>query len=86
MATLTIELDNALADEIANSARREKKTPNVWAAERLKVAAMDEAACVNGYPPGWLKLFGAIPDSDHFEAPPRSECRDVDLDGDAQRK
>lgn len=82
MTTLTLELDSDLVHEIEDSARRESKTASAWAAERLKVAAMEASAVGNGYPPGWLKLFGAIPDSDNFEAPRRGASRSVDLDAD----
>ena len=64
MSTLTIELDNGVADILEKSARREHKAVARWAAERLKLAAMEETACANGYPAGWLKLFGAVADEE----------------------
>lgn len=78
MSTLTIELDNALAMEVEASAKRESKPVSVWAAERLKLATTMEATAVaNGYPAGWLKLFGSIPEDDGFETPKRMPTRDV---------
>lgn len=83
MSTLTIELDNSLARELEASAKRESKPISLWAAERLKLAAMESTAAVNGYPPGWLKLFGSVSDKDGFEAPNRSTTRAVgEFEGD----
>ena len=75
---LTIELDNGVADILEKSARREHKAVARWAAERLQLAAMEETACANGYPAGWLKLFGAVADEDEFNAPDRGMARGVD--------
>ena len=77
MSTLTIELDNGVADILEKSARREHKAVARWAAERLKLAAMEETASANGYPAGWLKLFGVVADEDGFHAPDRGAARGV---------
>jgi hypothetical protein len=37
---------------------------------------METKAEANGYPPGWLRLFGSIED-ETFVAPSRSEARPV---------
>ena len=76
MSTLTLELDSTLARSMEESARREHKPVAAWAKDRLRMAAMETEAEANGYPPGWLKLFGSIDDSS-FEAPVRSATRPV---------
>jgi len=78
MATLTLEIDNALAEVLASSAKREHKPLERWVTERLELAAMEETALANGYPAGWLKLFGAISDEDGFGSPPRTPMRPVE--------
>jgi hypothetical protein len=78
MSTLTIELDNALASELEASAKRESKPVPVWAAERLRMAAaMEATAAANGYPVGWLNLFGSISEDERFKAPERRSTPDV---------
>lgn len=77
MSTLTIELDSALASALEASARREHKPVAAWASERLRLATMEATAEVNAYPPGWLKLFGAV-DDDSFVAPARTDTREVE--------
>ena len=67
MSTLTLELDSTLARSLEESARREDKPVAAWARERLRIAAMETEAEANGYPSGWLKLFGSIEDAS-FEA------------------
>jgi hypothetical protein len=44
--------------------------------ERLHIAALEAEAEAeaNGYPPGWLKLFGSI-DDDTFVAPARTATK-----------
>ncbi|OYW28193.1 MAG: hypothetical protein B7Z47_06015 [Chthoniobacter sp. 12-60-6] len=74
MSTLTLELDSALAHSLEESARREHKPVAAWARERLHIAAMETEAEANGYPPGWLKLFGSI-DDDTFTAPDRTATK-----------
>lgn len=76
MSTLTLELDARLARSLEESARREHKPLAAWARERLRLAAMETEAEANGYPPGWLKLFGGI-DDETFVAPDRSDARPV---------
>ena len=75
MTTLTLELDSALIHEIEDFARLERKTPSEWVEDCLKLAT---TAAKKGYPVGWINLFGSIPDSDGFEAPVRSGCREID--------
>ena len=76
MSTLTLELDSTLVRSMEESARREHKPLAAWAGERLRIAAMETEAEANGYPPGWLKLFGGIDDAS-FEAPMRSAARGI---------
>lgn len=78
MFTLTLELDPAVAAAMENSARREHKAVARWAAERLALAAMEEAAAANGYPAGWLKLFGSVDDAAGLDAPARGGVRVVE--------
>ena len=78
MSTLTLELDPALAAALAHSAGREHKAVASWAKERLMLAAMEDAAAANGYPAGWLKLFGSVSEMDGFEAPARGRVRAVE--------
>ncbi len=76
MSTLTLELDSTLARSMEASARREHKPVAAWARDRLRIAAMETEAEANGYPSGWLKLFGSIEDPT-FEAPARNATRTV---------
>ncbi len=91
MATLTIELEDALARHVEESARREHKSVSEWVKERVTpeadraalIAAMEARAKANGYPPGWLTLFGSLADDDTFAGPGRGPTRPVDsLNGD----
>ena len=75
MSTLTIELDPGLAHCLEDVARREKKPVSIWAREQLARAALEETSEQNGYPDGWLKLFGSLSDDLTFEAPARGESR-----------
>ena len=77
MSTLTLELDSILAHSLEESARREHKPVAAWARDRLRIAAMETEAEANGYPAGWLKLFGSI-DDETFVAPGRSAASPVD--------
>jgi hypothetical protein len=44
---------------------------------------MEGRALANGYPPGWLTLFGSLADDERFAAPNRSATRPVaSLNGD----
>ena len=76
MSTLTLELDSTLARSLEASARREHKPLAIWARERLRIAAIETETEANGYPTGWLKLFGSI-DDDSFTAPSRSASSPV---------
>lgn len=80
MSTLTLELDNALVRSLEESARREHKSLAAWARERLQMAAMETEAECNGYPAGWLKLFGSVED-ETFRTPDRSAVNSVDPQG-----
>ena len=89
VATLTIELEDALARYVEESARRESKSVSAWVAEHVRpdngrsdrLAEMETSAAANGYPPGWLRLFGSLADDASFGAPPRSATRPApDLD------
>ena len=76
MSTLTLELDSGLARSLEESARREHKPVSLWASERLRLAVLETEAEANGYPRGWLKLFGSI-DDESFLAPERKSSRSV---------
>ena len=71
MSTLILELDTQLARSLEESARRECKPLAAWARERLQLAAMETETEANGYPPGWLRLFGSV-DDETFAATIRS--------------
>ena len=85
MATLTIDLEDDLARHVADSARREHKSVSEWVKDRVKpeahraaaLAAIEARAVANGYPPGWLTLFGSLADDNTFAAPPRGATRPV---------
>jgi hypothetical protein len=85
MTTLTLELDDELARHVEESARREHKSVSDWVKERLKpeaqraslLAEMEAQALANGYPPGWMTLYGSLADDDRFVSPPRSHSRAV---------
>ena len=78
MSTLTLELDPALAAALESSASREHKAVASWARERLMLAAMEDTAAANGYPAGWLKLFGSVDEADGLEVPGRGGVRVVE--------
>lgn len=78
MPTLTVHLEDDLARHVEESARREHKSVSEWIKERLKadaIVAMEARALANGYPPGWLTLFGSLANDDAFAAPERTETR-----------
>ena len=85
MATLTIDLEDELARHVEDSARREHKSVSEWVRDRVRpeadraaaLAAIEARAVANGYPPGWLTLFGSLADDDTFIAPPRGATRPV---------
>jgi hypothetical protein len=86
MATLTIQLEDDLARHVEESARRDHKSVSEWVKERVEpeadraaaLAAMEARAVANGYPPGWLALFGSLADDDTFAAPSRAATRPVE--------
>ena len=77
MSTLTLELDSTLVRSMEESARREHKPLAAWAREHLRIAVMETEAEANGYPTGWLKLFGSIDDAS-FDSPARIATRDIE--------
>lgn len=90
MATIRIDLDDDLARYIEESASREHKSVSEWVKERVQeadragiLAAMEARALANGYPPGWLALYGSLADDESFVGPARGGNRPVtglDLD------
>jgi hypothetical protein len=91
MATITIEMDDGLARHVEESARREHKSVSDWIKERVKpeadraviLAALEARALANGYPPGWITLYGSLADDESFLPPARNGNRPVtglDLD------
>jgi ribbon-helix-helix CopG family protein len=86
MATLTINVDDDLARRIEESARREHMSVSDWIKARIKagadrpaaLAAMEARAVANGYPPGWLTLFGSLADDQIFAAPARNGTRVIE--------
>ncbi len=86
MATLTIDIEDDIARHVEESARREHKSISEWIKDRVKpgadhaarLVAMAARAEANGYPPGWLTLFGSLADDETFSAPPRGPTRPVE--------
>jgi hypothetical protein len=86
VATLTIHLEDDLAREVEECAWREHKSISEWVKERVKpgadrasaLAAMEATAQANGYPAGWLALFGSLADDDTFAPPLRSPPRPIE--------
>ena len=87
MKTVTLDLDDAVARHVEESARREHKSLSQWVTERVTpeacrpvaLAAMEALAVANGYPPNWLTLFGSLADDNTFAGPPRGATRPVEL-------
>jgi len=81
MTTITIELDDELARQVEESARREHKTLSEWVRERVNLAStfsnLEAVAMKNGYPPGWTTLYASLAAADGFAAPPRGGARPV---------
>jgi hypothetical protein len=84
MATITIDLDDDLARHVEESARREHKSVSEWVKERVQqgdragiLAGMEARALANGYPPGWLTLYGSLADDESFVVPTRGGNRSV---------
>lgn len=79
MATLTIQLEDDVARRVEESARREHKSVADWIRERVAaLSAMEERAAANGYPTGWLSLFGSLAEDETFTAPTRGATRPAD--------
>ena len=86
MATVTITIEDELARHAEESARREHKSLSEWIKERIQpeadraaaLASLEAQAVANGYPPGWLSLFGSLADDETFAAPRRTLARPVD--------
>ncbi len=77
MSTITLELEEHLADILARAAEASHKPLSVWAVERLKAAASEDLAIKNGYPSGYWKLFGSMEDNSGIEAPDRGPVRET---------
>ena len=85
MTTLIIDIDDDLARHVEESAHREHKSVSEWIRERITpeadravtLAAMEACAVANGYPPGWLALFGSLADDEAFTTPSRGATRRV---------
>jgi hypothetical protein len=85
MTTITVELDDDLARHVEESARRERKSVSDWVRDRVRpeasrlaaLADLEARASANGYPPGWITLFGSLADDQSFVAPARSASRAV---------
>ncbi len=77
MSTITLELEEHLADTLARAAEASHKPLSVWAVERLKAAASQDLAIGNGYPSGYWKLFGSMEDNAEFKAPDRGPTRET---------
>lgn len=85
MTTITIELDDELARQIEESAKREQQSLSEWVAQRVRPEAyraghlesLESLARSNGYPAGWLSLFGSLADETEFSMPTRDAARQV---------
>ena len=91
MATVTIHLEDEVARQVEESARREHKSVSDWIKERIKsnvrnsaaLAAMEARAMANGYPPGWLSLYASLAEDESFVGPFRGATRTEEpLNGD----
>jgi hypothetical protein len=77
MTRIVIECDDELAAHAEEAARREHKSVADWIKARMKsdydrLKQMEECAAANGYPPGWLSLYGSLADDETFVAPTRT--------------
>ena len=85
MPAITVELDDDLARHVEESARRERKSVSEWVKDRVRpeasravaLAELEARALANGYPPGWITLFGSLGDDESFVPPARSASRPV---------
>jgi hypothetical protein len=83
MTTIAIDVDNALARHVVESARREHKSVSDWVAERLrpeanraaKLAALEARALENGCPESWITIYASLADEEGFVAPLRCSTR-----------
>ena len=77
MSTITLDLEDRLAETLARAAEASKKPLSVWVVERLKAAASEDLAAANGYPPAYWKLFSSMEENHGFEAPAREPVRAI---------
>lgn len=85
MTTFKIQLDDNLARHVQESAKREQKTISQWVTERVRpeadraaiLAELEARGMAQGYPAGWMTLYGSLADDESFVAPKRSEARPV---------
>jgi hypothetical protein len=78
MTTITIDLDDELAKQVEEAARREHKSVAEWAKERMRPERdLQSVALANGYPPGWTTLYASLAADESFAAPPRSSSRPI---------
>ncbi len=82
MPTITIDLEDDLARHVEEHARREHKSVSEWVKEQVRqadragiLASMEAQARANGYPPGWLTLYGSLADDESFVVPARGGSR-----------
>jgi hypothetical protein len=75
VSTITLEIEEHLAETLARAAEANHKPLSVWAVERLKAAASENLATEKGDPSGYWKLFAAMDDKSGFEVPDRSPTR-----------
>ena len=85
METLTINLSDETARRVKMSADREGKSISEWIEDRIvdperetAMTAIAARAATNGYPAGWLELYGSLADIEGFAAPARSGVRLVE--------
>lgn len=85
MTNITIQLDDDVARYVEETARRERRSISEWVAEWLRpvsqqaqrLQALEAVALANGYPAGWITLFGSLADDESSMAPERLSCRPV---------
>jgi hypothetical protein len=86
MSTITLELEDEAVRLVELAARAENKPVPAWLREHihreatraLRLAALEAEARRNGYPPGWLDLFGSLAADVAFDAPLRTPPRPVE--------
>jgi hypothetical protein len=91
MSTMMLELEDEALELVERAAHAENKPVPTWLREHiqreaeraLRLAALEAEASRNGYPSGWLGLYGSLADDLAFDAPPRTPPRPVEaLDAD----